>query len=524
MTSLLNIIASGILVIGSFLGLSDYVSLRDYTNEFDRQIEIAKEVRQKLGVVGFNPTGGLTYRLQSSIGTTDTSVTLSSLKNRSDIPLTMAYLGTDIGYGTLSPQTSRSEFISFTGVTQNANGTAQLTGVTRGLSDIFPFTASTTLRNSHPGQSVFILSDSPQLFDEYTKKRSTEVITDVWQFRVPPLGCGTGFTTATSSNQLACRSYVDGVTSQGAAIATSSLQSSTLGLVAVATSTGAAQNLGSTTGAYALHSGISIATPLTENYAKGFVPITDLVTGKLHPNFTATTTDYTWTGNTTFSTTTATNLVTFNGASATTTFNTPVNLVGTTTPNGFRLRDKAGNARGPITVDTFSRQLSGTTTQTTDVFLDSTPTGTGIMNRMIPGGTLGTTTVISGKIFISDYSLNNGTFAIKMSYGKQIVASSTIAVTTGSTQLFGYLEFMLMSAGTTATQEASFNAFLFSRSHGDLASSPLGVYSHWGDIGAGTVDSTLDQQLTFEAQYANNNIDNDLTVSHWYVDIAQTNL
>ena len=169
----------------------------------------------KLGA--FNPVGGTTYRLQSSIGTTDASVKLSSFKNRSSIPLTMTLLATDIGYGTLSPQTSRSEFVSFSGITQNSDGTATLTGVTRGLSDISPFTASTTLRQAHPGQSVFILSDSPQLFEEYAKKRNDMAITGLWSFNsyLP-----TTSISATSSTQFTNKNYVDSVANQGAATST----------------------------------------------------------------------------------------------------------------------------------------------------------------------------------------------------------------------------------------------------------------------------------------------------------------
>jgi len=63
---------------------------------------------------GFAPTGGGTYRLQASIGTSDTSFTLSSFKEPvSNIKYTMSYLNSDIVYGTLDPQTSKPEFISY---------------------------------------------------------------------------------------------------------------------------------------------------------------------------------------------------------------------------------------------------------------------------------------------------------------------------------------------------------------------------------------------------------------------------
>jgi hypothetical protein len=103
----------------------------------------------------------------------------------------MSYINTSIGYGTLSPQTTRSEFISFTGITQNANGTAQLTGVSRGLTRTpqgSGCTASTTLAQKHAGQSTFILSDSPCLFAEYAVKNNDETITGSWTVPTPTAG------------------------------------------------------------------------------------------------------------------------------------------------------------------------------------------------------------------------------------------------------------------------------------------------------------------------------------------------
>ncbi len=134
----------------------------------------------------FAPSGGSTYRLGQSVGTSDSSIKLSSFKEPvSAIPYTMSYLGSSIEYGTLSPQSTISEFISFSGITQNADGSATLTGVIRGLSRTpggSNCTASTTLAQSHAGQSIFILSDAPCLFNEYAVKQNTQNITGTWTF------------------------------------------------------------------------------------------------------------------------------------------------------------------------------------------------------------------------------------------------------------------------------------------------------------------------------------------------------
>lgn len=131
----------------------------------------------------FNPTGGGTYRLQSSIGGSATSLTLSSFKEPvSNIKYTMTYLNSSIEYATIEPQSSSKEFISFTGITQNSDGTATLTGISRGLGFSYPYTASTTLQQSHSGQSILILSNPPQLYNQYANKSNTETITGNWTF------------------------------------------------------------------------------------------------------------------------------------------------------------------------------------------------------------------------------------------------------------------------------------------------------------------------------------------------------
>ena len=171
---LTSIGAAVIISIGGFFGLvPEDTIVFDDTQIIELQ-EAVESLQEQLGgqeemFGGFAPAAGGSYRLKSSIGSTNTTITLSSFKEPvSEIPITMASLDSDIGYATIDPQSpTRKEFISFTGITQNANGSAQLTGVTRGLGFTSPFTASSTLRKSHPGQSIFILSDPPQLFNEY---------------------------------------------------------------------------------------------------------------------------------------------------------------------------------------------------------------------------------------------------------------------------------------------------------------------------------------------------------------------
>ncbi len=176
----------------------------------------------------FNVTGGTTYRLKSSISSSEATLNLSSFKEPvSNTLYTMTYLNTTIVYGTVEPQTDRSEFVSFTGITQNSDGSATLTGVTRGLSrspGMSGCVASTTLAQRHPAQSQFILSDSPCLFAQIPFKLNNETITGAWNINGVMTFASTSMPTLdsylapTTTLQFATKKYVDDTAFSGAGV------------------------------------------------------------------------------------------------------------------------------------------------------------------------------------------------------------------------------------------------------------------------------------------------------------------
>jgi len=86
------------------------------------------------------------------------------------------------GYGTLEPNNAtQEEQISFTGITQNANGTATLTGVKTVLFKT-PFTETSAVTKAHPGGSKFIVSNTSAYQNTLANKLNTESITGVWIF------------------------------------------------------------------------------------------------------------------------------------------------------------------------------------------------------------------------------------------------------------------------------------------------------------------------------------------------------
>jgi hypothetical protein len=153
----------------------------------EERINDAVENDQVLGANQINFIGGKTYYLSGSgISSSDTTIPLTSFT----LPTSNALITTaDIGsivYITLEPQsTTKKEFVSCTTVTQNQNGTASLSGCTRGLQFTTPYTASSTLRKSHAGGTSVVISNPPQLYNEAAFKGNNETITGSWAFPSP---------------------------------------------------------------------------------------------------------------------------------------------------------------------------------------------------------------------------------------------------------------------------------------------------------------------------------------------------
>jgi len=259
--------------------------------------------------------GGSTYYISGSgITSTGTSITLTSLT----IPQTgQKILDADLSstfFITVEPgNTTRQEFVSCTTVTQNSTGTATLSGCSRGLSPISPYTASTTLGFAHSGGSKIIFSNPPQIYDQAAFKANDETITGTWLIGTP-----------TASTQITNKTYVDNVANAGAATSTSSNG----GIVEIGTQAEMAS--GTTADANkprVIITDFSTSTPDGTSQAGKFAVISE-ADGKLNQLWLDLTENFTLTGNTTFSGATTTI------SSATTTITSTTGVVGiaTTTP------------------------------------------------------------------------------------------------------------------------------------------------------------------------------------------------
>jgi hypothetical protein len=110
------------------------------------------------------------------------------------------------GWGTLEPGTPREEQISFTGVTQNADGSATITGI-KSVAFNYPYTESSGFAKSHAGGAKFVISNNPGLYDSFANKENDETISQKWTFNTVP----DSTQDPSSGNNLVRKSYIDGI-------------------------------------------------------------------------------------------------------------------------------------------------------------------------------------------------------------------------------------------------------------------------------------------------------------------------
>ena len=252
--------------------------------------------------LGAQAVGGEVYFLGGS-GVTATQTTVDLTKfgytqpNGVYYEFEMANFGGALGCGTLEPGINgKQEFVSFTGITQNANNTAQLTGITRGLQRFPDYTSSTTLRTAHAGGTKFVISNSPPCFYEtYANRQASTTIESRWTFTTVPESTRA----ATTSNQLATKSYVDNTNNVGAATSTES----TGGIVELATRTEQASTTGAVTDALVLQARNATSTPGADITATGGTGETFVVVaeddGKINQSWIDLTEGFAFTGNNT---------------------------------------------------------------------------------------------------------------------------------------------------------------------------------------------------------------------------------
>jgi microcystin-dependent protein len=145
----------------------------------------------------------------SGCSATDTSIVITGFTlPDGTTKITQAMFGTT-GYGTLEPGTSREESISFTGVTDNGDGTQTITGVTRGLQFQAPYTEDSDLKFKHAGSSAFVLSNTSAFYANtfLNTEDDQEVEGEITFNTLPKSGAGD----PTDGSEFATKDYADGL-------------------------------------------------------------------------------------------------------------------------------------------------------------------------------------------------------------------------------------------------------------------------------------------------------------------------
>jgi hypothetical protein len=126
---------------------------------------------------------------------------------------------------TLEPSNStQEEQISFTGITQNANGTATLTGVKTVLF-ISPYTETSGTAKAHPGGSKAVVSNTSGFYNTFANQLNAETVTGIWTFTYPDYPRMSLTTTPpTLDAEFATKKYVDDTTTFGAPDATTTVK------------------------------------------------------------------------------------------------------------------------------------------------------------------------------------------------------------------------------------------------------------------------------------------------------------
>lgn len=150
----------------------------------------------------------------------DSTIILTSMETIDGVALAMTDFGT-IGFGTLEPGNGvQEEQISFSGITQNGNGTATLTGVKTVLM-LAPYTQTANLAKTHAGGTTFVISNTAGFYDSMTSKSNDETITGLYTFTQTPI---IPVAAPTLDTEVANKKYVDDTAIAGSPDMTTSVK------------------------------------------------------------------------------------------------------------------------------------------------------------------------------------------------------------------------------------------------------------------------------------------------------------
>lgn len=147
-----------------------------------------------------------------------TTMTLKSMLDIDGNALTMATAFGAEGWGTVEPgNNTLEESISFTGLTNNSNGTVTLTGI-KSVTFGTPYTQTSGFAKTHAGSTTFVISNTSGYYTEFTKKSNDETVTGYWAVPSP-----------LANANPATKQYVDNLVSGGSVTNTAIVVTGTAG-------------------------------------------------------------------------------------------------------------------------------------------------------------------------------------------------------------------------------------------------------------------------------------------------------
>jgi hypothetical protein len=484
-----------------------------------------------------------------------TSIILSSFKDIDGNNLAMASFG-QTAYGTLEPNNStQEEQISFTGITQNANGTATLTGVKHVLF-ISPFTESSGLTKTHPGGVKFIITNSSGFYNQFVTKANTQTITGLLTLTKNPTIPGGGASLEAANNDDIANA-ITGVSGKA-----TNLVYGTAKLSVAAASATVPIAVGSNDWATTTNYGISklstapasATVPIAVGDNDARVPTTgenDALVGDSQSIAVGTGNKYVTqtgfqTGREIYGTSTGVGTDYAVGLAPVVSAYTPglvvrfmpdtassggatlnLNSLGAKTivtgPNSQTIltaNDIPANVISEVIYDGTNFEINNpkngskkVKASTTQVSYTGGTTATNLVSFWLPGLILGTNNAIRVTCYVSTFTSQiNKAEAIAFRYGGTTVGSVSFS-STAALNLTGKIEVLLMGAGTTSTQEGSIFASL---GGGTIGSATDVRVTNQSSSGTSSIDSTVRQAFNIIVTPADSS--NAITIENYLVE------
>lgn len=156
---------------------------------------------------------------------------------------------------------------------------------------------------------------------------------------------------------------------------------------------------------------------------------------------------------------------------------------------------------------------------TSDATVANTTTETAIFSETVLANTLDTNGVIAGRLYVSTFDFAAaGSCTIRLKLGGSTIATTGIS-SLSQTGLIGYIDFMVINAGSTSSQEGSFIVDVVTNSAGVYSSAGSTAFVRDSSNGTSAVDTTSDRTLELTAQWSIANASNSIVVRHGYAAI-----